>query len=282
MKLADYVVSQPYVVSMNLRQYLKPFERAPYITTSHPNYREIIKDEIWVVDDFLSEKECETLIEVTENSGYEDALVTTGVGKGAMRKDIRDSKRNMLDDHNLAEYYFDKCKLFSPAAYEGRLLASVNERMRFLKYDHPGAKFVRHCDGSYPGKDNQRSKITMQLYLNQDYEGGETTFYSPKFENSTYKYKARTGSCLFFRQYGWMHEGSELIKGIKYTLRTELMYKSFQNKEDISSSSLQCPKCRSNVSISNLHCGHPFLQCACTPFNTRYRGSCGVCDAFIK
>jgi hypothetical protein len=38
--------------------------------------------------------------------GFEDALLTTGVGKGVMNKEVRDCKRVMVDDFNVADLLF--------------------------------------------------------------------------------------------------------------------------------------------------------------------------------
>ncbi len=98
-----------------------------------------------------------------------------------MNKNSRDSKRCMIDDTELSKYIYNKCKDIMPMACEGGLLDNVNERMRFLKYDHPGASFKPHCDGNFMRSNNERSLITMQIYLNEEMEGGATTFYSDVF-----------------------------------------------------------------------------------------------------
>ncbi len=44
-------------------------ERKPTINT-------LVKDEIWVIDDFFTEKQCEALIAASEKVGYEEAHIT--------------------------------------------------------------------------------------------------------------------------------------------------------------------------------------------------------------
>lgn len=87
----------------------------------------------------------------------------------------------MADDFETAEYLFKRCKNLVPRACEGGLLLSINERLRFLKYDEPGNNFVKHCDGSFPRNTYEKSVITIQFYLNEDMEGGETTFFDDCF-----------------------------------------------------------------------------------------------------
>ena len=85
----------------------------------------------------------------------------------------------MLDDESITDYLYEKCKLFAPAAFGGAVLNGVNERLRFLKYDHAGADFKQHVDGMFI-RGNEQSLITLQIYLNDKMKGGCTTFYDDK------------------------------------------------------------------------------------------------------
>ena len=44
----------------------------------------VIKDEIWIVDNFFTAKQCKKLIEISEKIGYQDAMITTGMGSGIL------------------------------------------------------------------------------------------------------------------------------------------------------------------------------------------------------
>ena len=107
--------------------------------------------------------------------------------------------------------------------------------MRFLKYG-AGGYFATHLDGQYRRPDgSERSFLTIQIYLNEGMEGGETTF----FKENPWTYAThlndptsqplpvhpKTGRVLIF-QHDITHEGSLLISGTKYTIRTDVMYKS--------------------------------------------------------
>lgn len=65
---------------------------------------------------------------------------------------------------------------------------------------------------------------TVQLYLNEGFEGGATTFIHHDDEKKNVPCIPRTGMVLVF-QHDIYHEGSALIKGRKYTIRTDVMYK---------------------------------------------------------
>mmetsp|Transcript_13551 Transcript_13551/g.11612 ORF Transcript_13551/g.11612 Transcript_13551/m.11612 type:complete len:163 (+) Transcript_13551:56-544(+) len=156
-------VKQPDVIKLDLLGAIKKAKS----NTVYPKLTEVVKDEIWVVDAILNSEECEILTRVAEKAGFDDALVTTGVGVGVMDKDYRDSKRVMIDDIGLAEYLTERCYEYLPRAYEGGMLDRMNERFRFLKYAKPGQKFAPHIDGCYCKNDLERTAVTVQFYLNE-------------------------------------------------------------------------------------------------------------------
>jgi len=87
-------------------------------------------------------------------------------------------------------------------------------------------------DLSYMTPDgSQKSYITIQLYLNEGFSGGNTTFLSLKKDEENVGVIPRTGSILVF-QHDIVHEGSLLEDGIKYTIRTDVMYDNTTLKEN--------------------------------------------------
>jgi prolyl 4-hydroxylase len=68
------------------------------------------------------------------------------------------------------------------------------ETLQVLRY-RPGGEYKPHYD-SIPGFDNQRA-MTMLVWLNQDYEGGETWFPAPKLA-----LKGQAGDAVLFRNTG--------------------------------------------------------------------------------
>jgi predicted 2-oxoglutarate/Fe(II)-dependent dioxygenase YbiX len=108
-------------------------------------------------------------------------------------------------------------------------LVELNERCRFLCYEK-GDAFAAHCDGCYyrpPGhaRAGDRSVVTVQLYLNDvpTAHGGATTFIGDS-SGGLEAVQPRAGSVLVFTQ-DLYHEGSKLVKGLKFCLRTEAMYR---------------------------------------------------------
>ena len=53
--------------------------------------------------------------------------------------------------------------------------SEINPRFRFLKYNN-GDYFTKHTDEHYKNDKNEISLITVLIYPNNDYEGGNTKF----------------------------------------------------------------------------------------------------------
>ncbi len=70
--------------------------------------------------------------------------------------------------------------------------------------------------------------MTVQLYLNEGFEGGATQFiqevnYKHIHERETLDVVPKTGYVLLF-EHELLHTGQRLVKGRKYTIRTDIMY----------------------------------------------------------
>lgn len=79
----------------------------------------------------------------------------------------------------------------------------------------------------------------MQLYLNDsaeapsttgEYVGGATSFLSSD-EERRLDVNPKAGSDLIFQYKGLYYEGAKLIKGTKYAMRTDILYKWCREEE---------------------------------------------------
>jgi len=90
-----------------------------------------------------------------------------------------------------------------------------------------------HKDGSYKANENEESKLSFLVYLNQDCEGGETIIRQYIIADngerlfSDHYIKPEIGMALIFPHELW-HEGSPIISGKKYVLRFDVMYGNMQ------------------------------------------------------
>ncbi|EKG11592.1 hypothetical protein MPH_11085 [Macrophomina phaseolina MS6] len=128
--------------------------------------------------------------------------------------------------------------------------------MRFLRY--VGGEYFRpHVDGVYQTPDGAaRSYFTLHLYLNdgedvsgegdkerrspfvgevegepeQPLKGGATTFHAPEnlWQLSSVARRVdvvpKVGRVLIFQHRNMAHSGDDVLVGVKYTMRTDVMY----------------------------------------------------------
>ncbi|KAF7973625.1 hypothetical protein HWV62_14810 [Athelia sp. TMB] len=208
-----------------------------------------------VLENVLSPSECAQLLRLAEASsptgGWAPALLNVGPGYEMLAKDVRFHDRIIWDNEEIVKRIWDRCLKADGIADElsiheetwGRgsnagsmkwRMTKVNERMRFLRYG-PGHYFKSHCDGAYETPDgSQRTFYTIQLYLNDslasggDLKGGATSFHAPRNEERRINVNPRMGRVLIFQHAKLLHSGDEVTQGIKYTMRSDLLYEEVE------------------------------------------------------
>lgn len=216
-----------------------------------------------VIHGLLTPEECAAIIEKTEDSGYEPALVNIflyfvlssvkfisqvniGGGRQELMSDVRNNDRCIIDDALGADKLWGRVLQVLDTLPKGHKAqevltipwashrnqqypVSLNERLRFLRYDKD-TYFAPHNDGCYvrgnelgEERRGEQSFVTFQLYLNDGFEGGATRFSNWRSPQQGYDVVPRTGSVLMF-QHDCYHEGAILLEGRKYAVRTDVMY----------------------------------------------------------
>lgn len=172
----------------------------------------------------LDEADCAALISCINAKGFTPALLNMGGGNQTLTPEVRDGFRVIIDSDDLASYLLEVLRPFIPEKWEGCPLVDLNNRCRFLCYV-PGQAFEEHLDARYTHPSGKFSCVTVQIYLHDvpEENGGATTFLFN--DGSSLPCQPTAGSVLMFSQ-GLPHEGSLLSSGLKYTLRTEAMYRS--------------------------------------------------------
>lgn len=188
-----------------------------------------------ILDNVFTNEECECLIKLSEETpeNYEIAKVNY-YDEQIIDTNYRNNQRWLHFDKRLAEIIFEKIKSYIPNEFEGNPVSCLNERLSFLKYS-PGEYFRAHEDGYYIRPDNtERSYITLQIYLNElnEEDGGATTFIKNTFNKIYQDYSVipKVGRVLLF-EHNIEHEGSILKNGLKYCIRTDVMYIIKNNNE---------------------------------------------------
>ncbi|KAJ3093935.1 hypothetical protein HK100_006345 [Physocladia obscura] len=178
----------------------------------------------FTIPDFLSAAECASLINHAEQIGFEKALLNVGYGRQILDETHRKSMRCIIDSVPLTAAIFARIKPYVPQTIKGHELVCVNERLRILKYN-PGDKFEAHFDGAFRRLDGSEvSILTLQLYLNDVTEGGDTTFFNDSWDPIA-AVKCSPGKAVVF-SHNFLHEGSEIVSGVKYAVRTDIMYRT--------------------------------------------------------
>ena len=172
-----------------------------------------------LIDGVYSETECLELIEMTNQ--YLDFIKP-------QNESLRSNRRAMVDSVPISDHLYHRISRYLPPKWKRKCIDSLNERLRFLKYGK-GEEFRAHFDGEYLKESGEISFLTVLLYLNEDFEGGETVFMDPMHCNDDdYKFavKPRTGSVLVFQHKHMMHCGNMIRNDkIKYCVRTDVMFK---------------------------------------------------------
>jgi hypothetical protein len=181
-----------------------------------------------ILDNVFTKEECDNLIKLSEEipGNYETAKVSYD-DEQIIDISYRNNQRWLKFDKKLAETFFEKIKPYIPIEFEGNPVSCLNERISFLKYS-PGEYFKAHEDGYYIRPDNsEMSYITVQIYLNDlnEEDGGATTFIEDKYNRIYQNYNVipKVGRVLLF-EHDIQHEGSILKNGLKYCIRTDVMY----------------------------------------------------------
>lgn len=176
---------------------------------------------VWTMDDVLAGSECADLIRRIDSLGPTAAPITTAFGF-EMRPDIRNNQRVIFDDPALAGDLFRRVRATLPSRMFGDYEpVGANERFRCYRYQ-VGHRFAPHFDGAFIRDDRETSLLTFMVYLNDGYEGGTTNFYS--FSKDIIATPQRGRALLF--QHHLLHEGAEVTKGVKYVLRSDVMYRT--------------------------------------------------------
>lgn len=168
-----------------------------------------------VVRNFFSAEECQTYITLGENLGFTQAPVHLLIGDRMMPQ-MRNNDRIEKTDTILAQQLWLRAQLVVPSQIDRWHAVGLHDSIRWYRYDVE-QKFEWHIDKSICDVDGNRSRLTLLIYLNDDFEGGST-----QFEESTIR--PEQGMALFFNHFQ-RHKSTPILRGRKYVLRADVMYK---------------------------------------------------------
>lgn len=162
---------------------------------------------ITIADSFLTPDECSELIKKLDTSG---SLVHTDRGNAIY-------ERGQFIDSELSRKLLPRVLPHIPQ--DLRRICVLNETFRFSKYVD-GGFFDIHRDTVNQDRYGHRSIMTVNIFLNEGFHGGETDFLD---ETGTLVIRAipKPGRAAVFDQQ-ILHRGNK-VHGTKYLLRTDVM-----------------------------------------------------------
>ncbi|GFR47192.1 hypothetical protein Agub_g8784 [Astrephomene gubernaculifera] len=213
----------------------------------------------------LSREECAQIVACAEEMGYTVdpdytfSAAARAAAMGGLGLSAGSAARNggsgggergaagvvWLADETLQGPLYERVAHLLPQNLCGGALAGINARWRLYRYDK-GAVYRPHVDGAWPGSGlkngryefdaygDRWSRLTFLVYLNDDFEGGATTFYTPAPAGSgacleAHSVKPVAGNISVFPHGDTLgslvHEGAAVTRGSKYVIRTEVLYK---------------------------------------------------------
>lgn len=108
-------------------------------------------------------------------------------------------------------------------------LYGLNPRFRLCKYIE-GGHFAPHFDGDYERDPNCKSFKTFMVYTNTVNDGGTTDFIDYKTKEVYYEVKPVMGMAIIFNHHLY-HQGSPLKSGVKYIVRSDIMYTRIKDED---------------------------------------------------
>lgn len=183
------------------------------------------------ISDLLSHEECKHLIAISEQTGY----LSTQRNKYNDKIDntaIRSDDHVSLTNASLTKSLMSRMRANLPKRMHGRPLRGLEPKFKFNRYS-VGQDFKPHNDTCLV-KDKQQSSLTLIIYLNSDFTGGQTRFFEIETMQHVDVY-AETGKAVIFDQ-DLYHAGLKVKSGTKYTVRLDVMYGRRRTKKPKKSS----------------------------------------------
>ncbi|KAJ6498554.1 hypothetical protein C8R47DRAFT_1112078 [Mycena vitilis] len=198
----------------------------------------------FVINDVFERSECQALIDAAEAVGMLPDEPTAG--SATQLASVLAHNFIWLADADFISTMYSRVVDLLPQAVHGGAVQGINRRFRLYRY-RPGALYRPHIDGAWPASaldetttppsyvyDSDAtvySRLTFLIYLNDDFDGGCTTFFLPSPEHGVLEarpVKPRAGTVCVFphgaAQGSLLHEGSGVTDGAKYVIRTEVLY----------------------------------------------------------
>jgi hypothetical protein len=198
----------------------------------------------FLIADLFTADECNAIIQAGEAVGY-DPDQPAGGTSAADKKSILAHAFVWCTDVPFIQTVWCRVQDLVPRVVAGGRAVGINRRWRCYRYV-PGSVYRPHIDGAWPGsgvdesgayvyddfQDGRTSRLTFLIYLNDDFNGGCTTFFTPSVKEhgvlDARGVRPRQCAALVFPHGdtigALLHEGSPVEQGAKYVVRTDVLY----------------------------------------------------------
>ena len=124
-------------------------------------------------------------------------------------------------NQDLASKFWDRTREFTG---DNKPLGLAANNLIMAGIYYPGNSFAIHTDTGlyFNNTENTKTQYTMLIYLNDDFEGGDTIFYDTDTWEVTRVVKPETGKALVFDIDLW-HSGSAIETGSKKWIGCEII-----------------------------------------------------------
>ncbi|KEF54233.1 uncharacterized protein A1O9_09399 [Exophiala aquamarina CBS 119918] len=201
-----------------------------------------------LLKDVLTSEECRHIIGAAEVMGFTPDAPIRALGE---QSSVLAHNFYWIVDTLFCAGLWKRVQSFVPAVFHGKHVRGLNRRFRVYRYV-PGAEYRAHIDGAWPPSSidpstdkyiydaspphsKQSSLFTFLIYLNDEFEGGETTFFLPSAREgcmNAYPIKPVQGTVVLFphgeTEGSLLHEGTGVQQGsapsAKYVIRTDVLY----------------------------------------------------------
>jgi hypothetical protein len=182
-----------------------------------------------IYENAISKEKCNSYINTLESKlngqtkySWKEATVTNSTKPIKSARDCSDFKYKHTDlgpiNHEnveLIEMHQDLYNIVKSCVDDYANYWGINviyyEAFNFVKYNGPGQQFKIHADHG-PA---YNTTVSVVVYLNDDYEGGE--LYFPRLDKLVYKPKIGD-IAIFPSNYIYEHASRDMIEGIKYSV----------------------------------------------------------------
>lgn len=202
----------------------------------------------FTVDGSTAVREVEGLLTSTECTHLIMAASAKGFTAPGFNEEKRRCTRLHTVDRALSDAMMPRLRPFLPelVVVDGPRWrpSRFTHHWRYVRYE-AGGHFAPHYDGAKMLPGREMTVFTVQVYLNDDFEGGSTRFYMDHHAERhatreipygtvssfspagapTHRVTPSTGKALVFNHAeNTLHDGEPVKSGVKYILRTDVLY----------------------------------------------------------